>query len=85
MAVGVCLAPEREATLRNVELRADRDGNKSARSLMLPQSRSGSGWGMRNIARPVAFIIAPTNHGTLTVNRNDYRIVDNDRGYGVGC
>jgi hypothetical protein len=39
---------------------------------------------MRNIARPIAFIIASTNHGTLIVNRNDYRMVDKDRGYGVG-
>ena len=39
---------------------------------------------MRNIARPIAFIIASTNHGTLIVNRNDYRMIDKDRGYGVG-
>lgn len=39
---------------------------------------------MRNIARPIAFIIASTNHGTLIVNRNDYRMVDKNLGYGVG-
>ena len=33
--------------------------------------------------RKIAFILASTNHGTLIVNRNDYRIVEAG-GYGVG-
>lgn len=33
--------------------------------------------------RPIAFIIASTNHGTMLVNRHDYRLVENG-GYGVG-
>lgn len=33
--------------------------------------------------RPIAFVLASTNHGSLIVNRHDYRLVD-DSGYGVG-
>jgi FkbM family methyltransferase len=33
--------------------------------------------------RPVAFVLVSTNHGTMLVNRHDYRLVDNS-GYGVG-
>jgi FkbM family methyltransferase len=34
--------------------------------------------------RPVAFIIASSNHGTMIVNRHDYRMIDENQGYGVG-
>ncbi|OQW68076.1 MAG: FkbM family methyltransferase [Proteobacteria bacterium ST_bin12] len=34
--------------------------------------------------RPIPFVLASTNHGTFIVNRNDYRMVDANRGYGVG-
>ena len=34
--------------------------------------------------RSVPFVLASTNQGTLIVNRNDYRMVDGNRGYGVG-
>jgi len=34
--------------------------------------------------RPIPFVLASTNHGTLIVNRNDYRMVGENRGYGVG-
>lgn len=34
--------------------------------------------------RPIAFVMASSNHGNLIVNRNDYRMVDESRGYGVG-
>lgn len=34
--------------------------------------------------RPVPFVLASSNHGTLIVNRNDYRMLDANRGYGVG-
>lgn len=33
--------------------------------------------------RPIAFILASTNHGTMLVNRQDYRAINNG-GYGVG-
>jgi len=33
--------------------------------------------------RPIAFVLASTNHGTMLVNRHDYRISQNG-GYGVG-
>lgn len=33
--------------------------------------------------RPIAFVLTSTNHGTMLVNRNDYRIVGQG-GYGVG-
>jgi len=33
--------------------------------------------------RPIAFVMVATNHGTMLVNRNDYRLVDGG-GYGVG-
>ena len=34
--------------------------------------------------RPIAFVMASSNHGNLIVNRHDYRMVDDSRGYGVG-
>lgn len=34
--------------------------------------------------RPIAFVLASTNHGSMIVNRNDYRIVDSRIAYGVG-
>jgi FkbM family methyltransferase len=34
--------------------------------------------------RPISYILASTNHGTMIVNRHDYRMVDANRGYGVG-
>ena len=34
--------------------------------------------------RPLPFVLVASNHGTLIVNRNDYRMVDSNRGYGVG-
>src|ERR1700730_9045344 len=33
--------------------------------------------------RPVAFVLASTNHGTMIVNRNDYRQAGNEA-FGVG-
>ena len=39
---------------------------------------------MRNVARKLAFVLAATNHGSLIVNRFDQRMLDTDRGYGVG-
>lgn len=35
-------------------------------------------------ARKVAFVLAASNHGAMIVNRFDYRMVDEKRGYGVG-
>src|SRR5882757_7463312 len=32
----------------------------------------------------LAFVLAASNHGTMIVNRFDYRMVGPDRGYGVG-
>jgi FkbM family methyltransferase len=34
--------------------------------------------------RPIAFVLASTNHGNMIVNRNDYRMVSANSGYGVG-
>ena len=39
---------------------------------------------MQSMGRNLAFILASSNHGTMIVNRNDYRMVDAERGYGVG-
>jgi len=33
--------------------------------------------------RPVAFVMAPTDHGSILLNRHDYRLAA-DSGYGVG-
>ncbi|MBA4328156.1 MAG: FkbM family methyltransferase [Polaromonas sp.] len=37
-----------------------------------------------SISRPLPFVLASSSHGSLIVNRNDYRMVDEARGYGVG-
>ena len=34
--------------------------------------------------RKIAFVLASTDHGTMIVNRFDYRMENNDRGFGVG-
>ena len=34
--------------------------------------------------RPIAFVLVSTNHGTMIVNRNDYRMTASNQGYGVG-
>lgn len=39
---------------------------------------------MRNIPRPVPFILISTNHGTMIINKNDYHMVNKNSGYGVG-
>jgi len=39
---------------------------------------------MRNVGRKLAFVLASTNHGTMIVNRLDYRMVGQDTGFGVG-
>ncbi len=39
---------------------------------------------MRNVERKLAFVLASSNHGTMIVNRFDYRMVGPDRGFGVG-
>ena len=39
---------------------------------------------MRNVARKLAFVLASSNHGTMIVNRFDYRMTSPDTGYGVG-
>jgi FkbM family methyltransferase len=38
---------------------------------------------MKNL-RPIAFVLASTNHGSMLVNRHDYRLTQNGGGYGVG-
>lgn len=39
---------------------------------------------MQGSSRKLAFVLASSNHGTMIVNRLDYRMVDAERGYGVG-
>jgi FkbM family methyltransferase len=34
--------------------------------------------------RPLPFVLASSNHGTMIVNRNDYQMVSENAGYGVG-
>ncbi len=39
---------------------------------------------MRNPRRKVAFVLAASDHGTMIVNRLDYRMLDEHNGFGVG-
>jgi len=39
---------------------------------------------MRYPKRKLAFVLAASDHGTMIVNRFDYRMVDDRRGFGVG-
>jgi FkbM family methyltransferase len=41
---------------------------------------------LNSVKRPTAFILAPSNHGMMIVNRFDYQMVSGEpnRGYGVG-
>lgn len=39
---------------------------------------------MRNVGRKLAFVLAASNHGTMILNRFDYRMVGPDQGIGVG-
>ena len=36
------------------------------------------------INRPIAYILTATDHGTMIINRQDYKIIDKDKGCGVG-
>jgi FkbM family methyltransferase len=39
---------------------------------------------MQSVGRRLAFVLASTNHGTMIVNRFDYRMIDPQNGFGVG-
>ena len=39
---------------------------------------------MSAIKRPIAYVLAATNHGSMIVNRNDYHGVRQGQGFGVG-
>ncbi len=39
---------------------------------------------MRNVGRKLGFVIAASNHGTMILNRFDYRMQQPDQGIGVG-
>ena len=39
---------------------------------------------MRNVGRKLAFVLAACNHGTMIVNRFDYRMAEPGKGIGVG-
>jgi FkbM family methyltransferase len=39
---------------------------------------------MQNVERKLAFVLASSNHGTMIVNRFDYRMIDSQQGFGVG-
>jgi FkbM family methyltransferase len=39
---------------------------------------------MQRAGRKLAFVLASSDHGTMILNRFDYRMVDAERGYGVG-
>ncbi len=39
---------------------------------------------MRDARRKLAFVLASSNHGTMIVNRLDYRMINAETGYGVG-
>ena len=39
---------------------------------------------MQNVPRKLAFVLASSNHGTMIVNRFDYRMLDSQQGFGVG-
>jgi FkbM family methyltransferase len=40
--------------------------------------------GMTSAPRPIAFVMASTDHGTMIVNRFDYKMVTANAGFGVG-
>src|SRR6266550_52033 len=54
--------------------------NSRRRFKLFPPGRCS----MRNPKRKLAFVLAACDHGTMIVNRFDYRMVDQDRGFGVG-
>jgi FkbM family methyltransferase len=39
---------------------------------------------MQSVGRRLAFVLASSNHGTMIINRFDYRMIDAQNGYGVG-
>jgi FkbM family methyltransferase len=39
---------------------------------------------MQRAQRKLAFVLASSNHGTMILNRFDYRMIDSQRGFGVG-
>jgi len=53
-------------------------------SAVLQVVLEGRPWRMRNPRRKIAFVLAASDHGTMIVNRLDYRMVDQRSGFGVG-
>ena len=39
---------------------------------------------MSDVGRKLAFVLASSNHGTMIVNRLDYRMINAEQGFGVG-
>ena len=39
---------------------------------------------MASVSRPLPFVLASSNHGTMIVNRNDHHRIDETHSYGVG-
>jgi FkbM family methyltransferase len=39
---------------------------------------------MQSVGRKLAFVLASSNHGTMILNRFDYRMIDQTSGFGVG-
>jgi FkbM family methyltransferase len=39
---------------------------------------------MINVQKPIPFVLTSTNHGVMIVNRNDYFMINQESGYGVG-
>ena len=39
---------------------------------------------MNYVKRPAPFVLLSSSHGTLITNKNDYRMIDANRGFGVG-
>lgn len=61
-----------------------RAGQGDSHAGMPRQSNATGDRRMPHPIRPVAFVLAASNHGSMIVNRHDQRIMKDGKGYGVG-
>jgi hypothetical protein len=54
------------------------------RNSVAHQLRANIGNGFSWPNRPVAFVLVSSNHGAIIINRHDFRMIDEQKGFGVG-
>src|SRR5262245_42935954 len=65
---------------QNAQVNSPEEVGNSAVNRLRLDNLDGSAWPKR----PIALVVVSSNHGKFIVNRNDYRMIDETNGFGVG-